>query len=184
MRVLLVEPKYRKSKPSKQIKYEDSTLWYPPLGLMKLARFHKERGDEVRFVSGFDQTVFSEKNLFSPAVLWDRIYITTLFTFNFNKIVETINKYKEAVGGTLSKIFVGGVMASLMSEDIFRETSIYPIQGVLNSPEIIRLSGDQNIDLLPPDYSLLDNKLYAINNTYYAYTTRGCIQSCPVVRST
>jgi hypothetical protein len=39
--------------------------------------------------------------------------------------------------------------------------------------------GDVDIDLLPPDYDLLDSRLYGIRNTYYAYTTRGCINKCP-----
>jgi len=183
MRVLLVEPQYRRRRPSKEGKsgsrLDDSVLWYPPLGLMKLSRFHKDRGDEVRFVSGCDKSVFHEPDLYNPAELWDRVYITTLFTYHFDRIVKTIRFYLDAVGGTAGKIFVGGVMASLMSDAIFEETGIYPISGVLNSPEPLRIAGKTDIDLLPLDYELLNPELYSINETYYGYTTRGCINKCP-----
>lgn len=191
MRILLVEPDYRKNSASaKEVaettettprkKRDDELLWYPPLGLMKLATFHKVRGDEVKFVSGCDKSVFKFKDLplFSSINLWDRVYITTLFTYQWKKTIGTINFYKDAVGGSLHKIFVGGIMASLMPNEIYEETNVFPVVGVLNSPKQISLDGDENIDLLPPDYDILDNKLYAIAETYYAYTTRGCINKC------
>lgn len=182
MRVLLVEPQYRKrnlkTDGAANSRYDDNTLWYPPLGLMKLSRFHKDRGDEVKFVSGHDSSVFRKRDLFSPADLWDRVYVTTLFTYHFDSIVNTISFYLDAVGKTVGKFFVGGVMASLMPDAIYEKTGVYPIYGVLNSPGPLRLSGDVNIDRLPPDYDLLDPSLYAINDTYYAYTTRGCTNMC------
>ena len=190
MRILLVEPEYRKG--SKKIiqnhrkslaenssnRPDDETLWYPPLGLMKLATYHKLRGDEVKFVSGCDNSVIPQGDMFSGRELWDRVYITTLFTFHFVNIIKTINFYKEAVGGTTRKIFVGGIMSSLMPEDIFEETGIFPIPGVLLSAKQIQLDDDTNIDSLPPDYSILDGYPYAVNNTYYGYTSRGCINKC------
>jgi len=194
MRVLLVEPQYRRSSKTKETSSEsndgsvskqlltasreDETLWYPPLGLMKLARFHKNRGDEVLLVRGCDRSIVTSECLFSPGSRWDRIYITTLFTFNWKSIVETISFYKQAVGGTTGKIFVGGIMSSLMAEDLYEETGVYPVTGVLTSPQQIDLFGDENIDLLPPDYEILNSKLYAINDTYYAYTSRGCVNCC------
>ena len=193
MRVLLVEPAYRKSSKSKRQRVEtddanlgwdarkksdDETLWYPPLALMKLSRFHKDRGDEVHFVSGCDNAVFSSGDLFSPAELWDRVYVSTLFTFNFDVVVKTINFYKDAVGGAVHKIFVGGIMASLMPKDIFEETGVYPVVGILNSPKQIGLDGDENIDTLAPDYALLNERVYATSDTYYGYASRGCTLKC------
>jgi len=192
LRVLLVEPDYRKNSSLARKKGEetnaglrkrpdDEVLWYPPFGLMKLATFHKRRGDEVKFISGCDKSLFEEPNLFSPEILWDRVYISTLFTFEWENTIETINFYKDAVGGSVSKIFVGGIMASLMPDEIERETNVRPIQGVIYSPQKIGLEGNENIDLLPPDYDIFkDNysNLYAINDTYYAYTTRGCTNHC------
>ncbi|MCK4250345.1 hypothetical protein KAX97_02805, partial [candidate division WOR-3 bacterium] len=183
MRVLLVEPDYRRNSrsirediktenPSK--KRDDESLWYPPIGLMKLARFHKDRGDEVHFVYGCE----GEGEIFNATESWDRIYITTLYTYHWDKIIETINYYKELVWGDIEKIFVGGIMASLLREDLAAKTGVNVIKGVLNSPKQIGLLGNRNIDLLPPDYSILDSRIYAINDTYYAYTSRGCINSC------
>lgn len=194
MKVLLVEPEFRRLSRSKKAQLADSpndapassrsriddeSLWYPPLGLMKLSRFHKDRGDEVRFVCGCDSTLFKEADLFSPAELWDRVYVATLFTFDWKTTIRTIDFYKATVGGTVNSIFVGGIMASLMANDIHEETGVYPVTGVITSPQQIGLRGNVNIDLLPPDYSILDGRLYAINATYYAYTSRGCVKRCP-----
>lgn len=187
MRVLLVEPDYRRSSQTQMARKRgeqdngsvgDDTLWYPPLGLMKLARYHKERGDEVRFAYGCDKSTFQEPDLFSPGDLWDRVYITTLFTFNWKDIVRTVQFYKRAVAGTASNIYVGGIMASLMADDIHEETGIFPTVGVLNSSGQIGFDDNVDIDALAPDYSLVDKRFYAINDTYYGYTSRGCKNKC------
>jgi hypothetical protein len=145
---------------------------------MKLSRFHKDRGDEVCFAYGCDPSVLPRQTLFDSLALWDRVYVTTLFTFHFDKIVKTVKYYVEAVGGTVGKVFVGGIMASLMADELYRATNVRPITGVLHSPSAIGLYGNEDIDLLPPDYDLLDPQLYGIADTYYAYTTRGCVNKC------
>ena len=119
-----------------------------------------------------------EHTLFDTREMWDRVYITTLFTFHFNKVIETIKFYLKAVGRTTSKIYVGGIMASLMPEDIYEETGIYPIKGTLTSARQIGFDTNTNIDALPPHYDILDPSLYAISDTYYGYTTRGCTNCC------
>lgn len=187
MRVLLVDPQYRRERPRKVLtegsrsrpQRDDETLWYPPVGLMKLSRFHKMRGDEVRFVIGCDPAVCYKGDLFSPGQLWDRVYITTVFTFHFAQIVKTIKFYLEAVGGTLSKVYVGGPMASIMPEEIFEETGVYPVCGIVHSAKQLGFNDDTNIDLLPLDYNLVDGAQYAVNDTYYAFSTKGCTRSCP-----
>ena len=187
MRVLLVEPEYRRNPRSTRFqvvtgaastpkKKDDESLWYPPLGLMKLATFHRNRNDEVKFVPGCDESLLKDKGSFYTSS-WDRVYISTLFTFNWKKTIETIEFYKKLVDGNTDKIFIGGIMASLMPNEIYKETRICPIEGVINSPTQIGLDGNEKIDLLPPDYTILDNR-YALNDTYYAYTTRGCINEC------
>jgi len=187
MRVLLVEPDYRRLSPEtkrRSLARGDETLWYPPLGLMKLSRFHKDRGDEVAFAYGCNKSVVDPDNGTLPGQVrlfetWDRIYITTLFTFEWRTTIETIRFYVRAAGQAKTKVFVGGVMASLMPDDIHEETGIYPVTGVLHSPRQIDLDGNEDIDLLPPDYDLVPSDLYAINETFYAYTSRGCVRNCP-----
>lgn len=188
MKILLVEPDYRHGSASfrktamdsnTQKKRDDESLWYPPIGLLKLATFHKRRKDEVTFVNGCDKSVLNEADLFSHELLWDRIYITTLFTFDWKNVIDTINFYKRAVGGSIHKIYVGGIMASIMPNDIYEETGIQPIVGILDSAHKIGFEDDDtNIDALPPDYTILDPRIYAINDTYYAYATRGCTRNC------
>ncbi|WP_239458420.1 hypothetical protein [Faecalicoccus pleomorphus] len=67
MKVLLVEPGYKNK--------------YPPLGLMKISAYQKILGDEVVFVKGENKTL--------KDIRWDRIYITTLFTFYWNRTIKT-----------------------------------------------------------------------------------------------
>lgn len=199
MKVLLVEPAYRRltaETKRNRTAASDEQRWYPPLGLLKLARFHRNRGDDVHFVYGCDDSLKSEAEtlpLFDQPSWpnattgpWDRVYVTTLFTFMWRDTIAAINFYKEEVlAGASVKLYVGGVMASLMPEDVFNETGIQPTIGVVHSCEAIDRAGEfteadreVDIDLLPPDYSILDEDLYAIQDTYYAYTSRGCVRKC------
>lgn len=68
--------------------------------------YHKSKGDFVAF----------EKGLNRSGVIWDRIYITTLFTFHYREVLKTIKHYKKYVKNK-NDIFVGGIMASLLTED-------------------------------------------------------------------
>ena len=79
------------------------------MGLMKISTYHKMLGDEVHFVKGYDFALDQE--------VWDRIYVTTLFTFDFAISVETINHYLGLVDN-IDSLFVGGIMASLMPDNI------------------------------------------------------------------
>lgn len=155
--ILLVEPRY----PTK----------YPPLGLMKLATYHKSLGDRVHFVKGCDSDVAYD--------YWDRVYITTLFTYHWKITVEDILFYKAMLHGDTSRIFVGGIMASLMPDKLWRETGIIPTVGILNAPGIID-DTDVVIDDMIPDYSLFDGTAhhYTLLDSYIGYLTRGCVNKC------
>ncbi|MCP4129531.1 MAG: hypothetical protein GY754_00820 [bacterium] len=107
--ILLVEPSYNNK--------------YPPLGLMKISTYHKLNGDFVQFVKGTDSLLSSRK--------WDRIYISTLFTFYWDITIKTIKYYLNSVNSP-KDIVVGGVMATLFSEDIKKETGVTVISGLLN----------------------------------------------------
>lgn len=160
MRVLFVEPNYKNK--------------YPPMGLMKISTYHKMLGDEVRFVKGVDPNV--------DAAVWDRIYITTLFTFDFSISAETILHYMRLVDD-VSSLYVGGIMASLMPESIVEATGIdrsHILTGLFTDTSVVGDNNDINVDQLPLDYDILEdvNYKYPAGDNYFAYTTRGCPNHC------
>lgn len=160
MRVLLVEPNYKNK--------------YPPMGLMKISTYHKMLGDEVRFVKGVDPNI--------DAAVWDRIYITTLFTFDFSISTETILHYMRLVDD-VSSLYVGGIMASLMPENIVEATGIdrsHILTGLFTDTSVVGDNNDINVDQLPLDYDILEdvNYKYPAGDNYFAYTTRGCPNHC------
>lgn len=225
-KVLLVEPKYKNK--------------YPPLGLMKIATYHKKLGDEVVFFKGsfkdfiveeiykklisklyvnnesidwvkYDKSIrdYIVKGLHvdfdrlceigvSPFVAsnlkyyrdyyvkkkyldkphWDRICISTLFTFYWKETIEAINCFK-GICKSESEVWVGGVAASVVPDEVYSDTGIRPHIGLLDRPSIM----DDNeiiIDHLPLDYSILNeiDYIYPENNGYYGHTTRGCVNKC------
>ena len=160
MRILLVEPNYKNK--------------YPPMGLMKISTYHKMLGHEVRFVKGFDPEVNKE--------VWDRIYVTTLFTFDFDIDVETINHYKLLVNN-INDLYVGGIMASLMPDKIVAATGIersHILTGLFTDTSVVGDDNDINVDELPLDYDILEqvDYKYPAGDNYFAYTTRGCPNHC------
>ncbi len=174
--ILLVEPGYKNK--------------YPPLGLMKIAQYHGPRGkqDRVRFIKGEDRTVL--------AAAWDRIYVTTLFSFEFQRIADTIDFALRAANGHAEKIFVGGIAASLMHDRFVNEPrwrGIRFIKGLLAQPPAMALQLDDfaeelyaddvlgtPIEDLVPDYSILEqiSYRYPVNDAYFTYASRGCIRKC------
>lgn len=175
-RILLIEPGYRNK--------------YPPLGLMKIAQYHGPNGkkDHVTFIKGRDRSVLN-----TP---WDRIYITTLFSFEFRKIAEAIDYAVELCQGQTQRIFVGGIAASLMHERFLAEPGwlgIRFVKGLLDQSPAAALQLDEfdgdfyagDIDSTPiedlvPDYSILDqiDYKYPVRDAYFAYASRGCIRKC------
>ncbi|ESZ61118.1 radical SAM protein [Mesorhizobium sp. C120A] len=175
-RILLLEPGYKNK--------------YPPLGLMKLAAYHGPYGkrDEVRFCKGIDVSL--------KDTAWDRIYVTTLFSFEYKKIAATIDFALEVAGGRADRVFVGGIAASLMTERFRNEprwSGVRFIKGLLSEAPAIALELDEfaeelysddrtgiPIEDLVPDYSILDQTdyEYPVRDAYFAYASRGCIRKC------
>lgn len=157
--ILLVEPNYRTK--------------FPPLGLMKISSYHKQLGDRVQFVKGISQKVAYE--------YWDRIYVTTLFTYNWKVTVDTILHYKNLVRGDLSRLLVGGIMSSLEPEALWQETGVVPKTGVLNYPNALDDDTDLIVDEMLPDYELFegaDHNYTLLADSYFGYSTRGCVHKC------
>jgi hypothetical protein len=174
--ILLIEPGYKNK--------------YPPLGLMKIAQYHGKNGknDNVKFIKGEDLSVLSHA--------WDRIYVTTLFSFEFARISKSIDFALKAANGQTDKVFVGGIAASLMHERFLAETrwrGVRFIKGLLGSAPSTSLQLDDYseelysddhfgtpIEDLIPDYNILDQiqYKYPVRDAYFAYASRGCIRTC------
>ena len=110
---------------------------------------------------------------------WDRVCVTTLFTFYWNITVETINFAKILVKNK-KDLNVGGVLASIQPQKLYEATGIKPSVGVLNKPGVFDKGDTQIIDELPLDYSILDeiDYKYPMTNAFYGYMSRGCIRHC------
>lgn len=146
--ILLIEPNYKNK--------------YPPIPLMKLSTYYKNLGDNVRFFKG------DVKELLKENKKYDVVCITTLFTFFYDITIKTINTVKKLCK-TLEGVKVGGILASILPDEVERDTGIKPIIG-----------RQKEIDSLPLDYSILENTNYQYSDkdTYYFYTTRGCVNKC------
>ncbi len=177
--ILLIEPGYKNK--------------YPPLGLMKLAAYHGPYGkkDNVKFIKGeVDRSVFN--------VNWDRIYVTTLFSFEWKEIARTIDFALDVAHGNTSKVFVGGIAASLMHSEFLAESrwrGVRIIKGLLGEAPAVSLQLDEfeeelyaddiygePIEDLVPDYSILkqieSQYVYPVHDAYFAYASRGCVRKC------
>lgn len=177
--ILLIEPGYRNK--------------YPPLGLMKIAAYHGPYGkrDNVKFIKGSeDKSVFSKN--------WDRIYVTSLFSFEWKEIAKAIDMAIDIAHGDTTKIFVGGIAASLMHDQFVAETQwrgVRFVKGLLSEAPAVSLQlddfseelysddlGGTPIEDLVPDYSILDQirgqYQYPVHDAYFAYASRGCVRKC------
>ena len=179
-RILLMEPGYRNK--------------YPPLGLMKLAAYHKARGDYVQFAKiGFGNGHDVPPLLQAP---WDRTYVTTLFSFEWKRTAAAIDQAIQVAGMQPERVFVGGVAASLMHEQFQNEprwAGVRFIKGLLDGPPAIALqlsaedcdfgADDCNglpIEELTPDYNILGDidYTYPVRDAYFGYASRGCVRKC------
>lgn len=118
-----------------------------------------------------------------PEKKWDRVYITTLFTFYWKQTIEAIEFAKKIVKSKKS-VYVGGVSASLIPELFAQETRLSLdqniITGLLDKPGMLD-DNDIIIDEITPDYSILEtvDYHYPLDTGYLTYTTKGCTRSCP-----
>ena len=110
---------------------------------------------------------------------WDKIYVTTLFTFYWKITVETIHFVKKLVKDP-KQIFIGGVLASLLHNELEAETGIKSHQGLLDKPGILDKDDKTIIDNLPLDYSILDEieYQYPTQSAYFTFMTKGCTRKC------
>ena len=123
---------------------------------------------------------FYRKDYFKPEFRkYDRVGITTLFTFYWDITIKTINFAKQLCK-TTDGVMVGGVMASILAERVEKATGIKPHVGTLDTPGELDAGNEMIIDTLPLDYSILEeiDYEYPASNAYFAYMTRGCVNTC------
>lgn len=120
-----------------------------------------------------------KKDLFTGNDLWDRVYVTTLFTFHWKVTIETIEFAKNLVAD-IGDVKVGGVMASLMPLEIEQATGIKPMQGLLDRPFMLDKDVAIIVDDLPLDYSILHeiDYEYPVGSAYITFMSKGCTRTC------
>lgn len=109
---------------------------------------------------------------------WDRVCITTLFTFHWTITLETI-EFAKQICKDVKQVWVGGILASVVPDAVERATGIRPWEGQLDKAGILD-DNDLVVENMSLDYSILDEIEYKYPeaNAYYAYMTRGCIRNC------
>lgn len=130
----------------------------------------------IENIKYYREYYYKKKYLANPK--WDRICITTLFTFYWAKTIETINSFKHLCKD-INEVKVGGIAASMVPDEIENETGIKPFVGLLDK------GGEYEpnkiiIDHLELDYSILEeiDYVYPEHSGYYGYMTRGCVNKC------
>lgn len=160
--ILLLEPGYSNK--------------YPPIGLMKISYFHKYiHHDYVRFAKGELPAAFRDKK-------WDRVYVTTLFTFEWERTKKAI-EYALSVVKDPTQVYTGGILATLMPELIAQHfPTVKNNTGLLNRKGTLGLEHEECIDTMTLDYGILDDiadqYVYPAHDAYFTYMTRGCGMKC------
>ena len=143
MNVLLVEPDYYSK--------------YPPLGLLKLASYHRSYGDRIQYVRGMTSDVNKP----------DSVEITSLFTYSWKPVHDAIDYYHKLFPG--AQINVGGIYATLMPNNI---RSNFPFVK-------IHLGLFPKAENQMPSYDILKwvDKWKDWDRSI-VFTSRGCIRKC------
>ncbi|MDW7990374.1 MAG: cobalamin-dependent protein [Archaeoglobaceae archaeon] len=136
MHVLLVRPKYYSK--------------YPPIGLLKIATYHRNVGDSVEYIEGEER----------PQKKPDVIYITSLFTYAWREVHRSVKYYKKMFKDV--KVVLGGIYATLMPE-----------HAKLSGADEIHIGLFEEAEDLMPAYDLVPNWDGSI-----IFASRGCIRSC------
>jgi hypothetical protein len=155
--ILLIEPSYRSK--------------FPPLGLLRLSTYHKTIGDTVTFARG--------KVPEYREATWHRIYISSLFTYELHRTVNTIEYYSHSVNNPTENIIVGGIGATLLPQYIRDRVICRVIEGPLDKPNILGPNTPPIASFIP-DYDLINsvNWNYRPEDSYFVRVTTGCIRHC------
>ena len=134
--ILLVEPAYYTR--------------YPPIGLLKLSSYFKKKGCTTEYIRGCNE----------PQRNPDRIFITSLFTWTWRPVWESVHYYKKLLPNTPT--YLGGIYASLLPE-----------HAALSGADRILHSICKKAENIMPDYSLVPDWDGSI-----VFSSRGCKNAC------
>jgi len=134
--IVLVEPNYYSP--------------FPPIALLKLSAYHKEKGDTTELV---------RKNGF-PKQKPDLVYVTSLYTWAWRPVWRAVRIFKAWFPET--ELWLGGLYATLLPEHAKLSGADKIYRGIFREAE----------DLLP-DYSLVPDW-----NGSIVFASRGCNKKC------
>lgn len=144
MNVLLVEPNF--PIPPKSKNHRD----FLPVGLLKLASYHREAGDVVKLVRG---------NQSLPDFYPNEVKITSLFTYWSKYVWDSVKFYKDNY--PKAKVVVGGIYASLMPKHCKQSGCDEVFVGV-----------DERVEKFKPAYDFVEIDYQIV------HTSRGCMRKC------
>jgi hypothetical protein len=169
---------------------DDTIFWekYKPQFCEYIKRGHSALLEDLTVISDnpivkellkYYRKYFYKQAYFQPENRkWDRVCISTLFTFYWDITVDTINFAKNLCKSD-NDVVVGGIIATILENRLEKATGIKPCAGLLDKPG--RLDNNEIvIDTLPLDYSILEeiDYQYPASNAYFGYMTRGCPNQC------
>lgn len=134
--IVLVEPEYYTR--------------YPPIGLLKISSYEKSKGNTTELVR---KSAFPKKK---P----DKIYVTSLFTWAWKPVWNTVRVYKAWFPDV--EIYLGGLYASLLPDHAKLSGADKIFQGIFWKSEEMM-----------PDYSLVPDWDGSI-----VWASRGCNNKC------
>ena len=143
-KVLLVEPEFPLHSKSRNHRRP------LPIGLLKLASYHRQLGDEVSLQRGCHPVIGEPP---------DVVLITSLFTYWSDCVWDTVHHYKRAAPH--ARVIVGGIYASLMPEHCAQSGADQVFVGLHREAECC-----------PPAYDLVESDFQIV------HASRGCPRRC------
>ena len=137
----------------------------------------KDNAKLIELSCKYFRKAYTQKEYFKNP-RWDRVHVTTLFTFYWKQTIETVEFAKKIVKN-VKNVHAGGGLASVVSKEFEKATGVVPDVGLLNRPGVYD-DNDYIIDELPLDYSILEeiDYKYPESGSYYGYMSRGCVNKC------
>jgi hypothetical protein len=126
---------------------------YPPLGLLKISAYHKSQDDQVEYVHG--------KELPTRIRNPDLIYVTSLFTYSWKPVHESVRFFKRQYPQV--KLVLGGIYASLLPEHA-KTSGADEVYAGLHHPA----------ERFMPDYDILPFEW----DGSIIFASRGCVRRC------